>query len=152
MIQVQILPNLMGVCPLYCRLLLNMYINQKLRIRWETTDSSYFNVTSGVKQGGVISPILFCIYMDGLLDELSKSNVGCHIGGVFAGVFGYADDLKLLTPSVHALKILANICEKYAAKYDITFNRKKSQLIIYKCKRTRLQTLVFLSIMLKFPG
>ncbi len=51
------------------------------------------------------------------------------------GVFGYADDLKLLTPSVHALKILANICEKYAAKYDIIFNRKKSQLIIYKCKR-----------------
>ncbi len=51
--------------------------------------------------------------------------------------FGYADDLKLLTPSVHALRILANICEKYAAKYDITFNGKKSQLIIYKCKRAR---------------
>ncbi len=105
-----------NICPLYCRLLLNMYINQKLRIRWETTDSSYFNVTNGVKQGEVISPILFCIYMDGLLNELSKSNVGCHIGGEFAGGFGYADNLKLLTPSVHALRILANICEKYAAK------------------------------------
>ncbi len=96
-----------------------MYINQKLRIRWETTDSSYFNVTNGVKHGGVISPILFCIYMDGLLNELSKSNVGCYIGGAFAGGFGYADDLKLLTPSVHALRILANICEKYAAKYEV---------------------------------
>ncbi len=86
-----------NVCPLYCRLLLIMYINQKLRIRWETTNSSYLNVTNGVKQA-----ILFCIYMDGLLNELSKSNVGCHIGGVFASGFGYADDLKLLTPSVHA--------------------------------------------------
>ncbi len=54
--------------------------------------------------------------MDGLLNELSKRNVGCHIGGVFAGGFGYAEDLKLLTPSVHILRILANICEKYAAK------------------------------------
>ncbi len=72
--------------------------------------------------------------MDGLLNELSKSNVGCHIGGVFAGGFSYADDLKLLTPGVHALRILANIYEKYAAKYDITFNGKKSPLIIYKCK------------------
>ncbi len=44
-----------------------MYINQKLGIRWQTTNSSYFNVTNGVKQGGVISPILFCMYMDGLL-------------------------------------------------------------------------------------
>ncbi len=40
--------------------------------------------------------------MDGLFNEFSKSN----IGGVFAGGFGYADDLKFLTPSVHALRIL----------------------------------------------
>ncbi len=61
---------------------------------------------------GVISPILLCLYMDGLLNALSKSNVGCHIGGVFAGQCG--DDLKLLTPSVHAIRILTNICEMYA--------------------------------------
>ncbi len=72
--------------------------------------------------------------MDCLLNELSKINVGCHIGGVFVGGFGYANDLKLLTPSVHALRILANFCEKYATKYDTNFNGKKSQLIIYKCK------------------
>ncbi len=73
--------------------------------------------------------------MDGLLNELSKINVGCHIGGVFTGGSGYADDFKFLTPSVHVLRILANICEKYATQYDITFNGKKIQLIIYKCKR-----------------
>ncbi len=64
--------------------------------------------------------------MDGLLNELRKSCVGCHIGRVFADGFVYVDNLKLLNPSVHALRILANICEKYAAKYDITFNGKKS--------------------------
>ncbi len=42
------------VCPHYCRLLLSMYVNQKLRIRWETTNWSYFNVSNG-------------IYMDSLL-------------------------------------------------------------------------------------
>ncbi len=36
-----------NVCPLYCRLFFNMYINQKLRIRWETTDSSYNKVKQG---------------------------------------------------------------------------------------------------------
>ncbi len=45
------------LCPLYCRLLLNMYINQKLRVRWESTHSPYFNVSNGFKQGVVISPI-----------------------------------------------------------------------------------------------
>ncbi len=117
-----------NICPLYCRLFLN-------RIRWETNVSSYFNVANHVKQRGIISPNLFSIYMDDLLNESSKRNVGCHIGGVFADVFGCANDPKLLTPSVYTLRILANICERYAAKYDITFNGKKKQLIIYKCKQ-----------------
>ncbi len=39
------------VCPLYCRLILNMYLNQKLRVRWDSTHSQYCNVSNGVKQG-----------------------------------------------------------------------------------------------------
>ncbi len=93
------------VCPLYCRLLCNIYLNQKLRGRWDSIHSQYFNVSNGVKQGGVISPILFCIYMDGLLNELANSGVGCYMSGVFAGATGHADDLKLLTPIVKALKL-----------------------------------------------
>ncbi len=53
-----------------------------------------------MKQGGVISLILFCVYIDDLLNELANSGLTCHIGDVFAGPFGYADDLKLLTPSI----------------------------------------------------
>ncbi len=64
------------VCLLYCRLLLNMYLNlKKHRVRWDSTHSQYLNVSNGVKQGGVISPILFCIYMDSLLNELANSGV-----------------------------------------------------------------------------
>ncbi len=43
--------------------------NQKLRVRWESTHSPYFNFYNSVTQGGIISLILFCIYMDGLLCE-----------------------------------------------------------------------------------
>ncbi len=121
------------ICPLYCRLLLNMCINQKLRVRWESVHTTYFNVSISIKQGGVISPILFCIYIDGISNDLENSGVGCYMGGVFAGTTGYADGLKLLTPSVNALNMLVDICNKYPAKYDVTFNAKKIVLIIYKC-------------------
>lgn len=121
-----------GFCPMYSRLLINMYTNQKLRVRWNGTISECFSATNGVKQGGVISPILFCVYMDGLLTKLANSKYGCYMGGVFAGAFGYADDLKLLAPSVFALHKMAQICESYAQKFDILFNAKKSQVIIYK--------------------
>ncbi len=70
--------------------------------------------------------------MDGLLTELANSGYGCYMGGGFAGAFSYVDDLKHLTPSVYALHQMAHICENYAKRYDITFNAKKSQVIIYK--------------------
>ncbi len=52
---------------------------------------------------------------------------------VFAGAFGYADDLKLLTNNIRAMSKMVKICEQYAARYDVMFNAKKSQVIIYSC-------------------
>ena len=116
-----------------CRLLLNTYISQKVRVKWENELSCYFNVRNGVKQGGVISPVLFCVYIDGLLEELKKTDVGCYMGSVFAGAFAYADDLTLLAPTVHALKIIASVCEQYARDFHVLFNsNKKSKLIVFK--------------------
>ena len=108
-----------------------MYTNQKLRVKWANAYSSEFSVSNGVKQGGVISPLLFCVYMDGLITELLSSNVGCFMGSVYAGIFLFADDIKLLAPSVQALNIMSNICLNYAARFDVIFN-DKSQLIIFK--------------------
>ncbi len=68
--------------------------------------------------------------MDGLLYELANSGIGCYMDVVFIGASGYADDLKLLTPSIKALKILARICEQYSDKFHVLFNGKKSLLII----------------------
>ena len=53
---------------------------------------------NGVRQGGVLSPFSFAVYLDRLLVELSKSGVGCHWGSSFAGAFSYADDVELLAP------------------------------------------------------
>ena len=44
-----------------------------------------FTGLNGVKQGGVLSPILFCLYMNVLLDRLSKSGVGCFVGNHSSG-------------------------------------------------------------------
>ena len=51
------------MCAYAVRLLLNMYINQTLAVRWLSNISDTFNCSNGVKQGGVLSPVLFCIYI-----------------------------------------------------------------------------------------
>ena len=40
------------------------YIHQKMCIRWDNAISSSFTVSNGVKQGGIMSPIFFNVYMD----------------------------------------------------------------------------------------
>ena len=40
----------------------------------------------------------------------------------FVGALAYADDIVLLAPSPSAMRILLQICDSYAAKYDINFN------------------------------
>ena len=49
-----------------------------MAVRWNNEYSDSFGVSNGVKQGGVLSPILFCIYIDNLLMSLKKNDIGCH--------------------------------------------------------------------------
>ena len=49
------------------------------------TLSEYFGVTNGVHQGGILSPLLFNVYVDELLNKLQNSGFGCRIGHLYAG-------------------------------------------------------------------
>ena len=60
--------------------------------------SLYFNVYYGVKQGGVISPILFEVYRDKLMLRLKATGVRCHIGKCFLAALGYLNNMTLLSP------------------------------------------------------
>ena len=117
-----------NVCPRIINVLYYMYTNQTCYVKWNNECSSSFSVSNGVKQGGVISPLLFSVYIDNLFNELKELGLGCYVGTTYAGAFGYADDIALISPSIYSLKKMIRICESYAAKYHITFNPSKSKL------------------------
>ena len=123
-----------NMCPVVIRILLFMYLNQSLTVKWNGCYSSRFKVSNGVKQGGVTSPLLFCIYIDDLLNNLSKNGIGCHMGTNFCGALCYADDIILLSPNVQGLKDMLKECEMYACCHNIKFNVQKSQIIVFPCK------------------
>ena len=112
------------------RVLINFYTGNYVRVRWCGVVSEYFLAINGVKQGGVLSPVLFCLYIDGLLTALSKAGVGCFIGENFVGALAYADDIVLLAPSASALRTMLSVCDNYAADYSILFNASKSKCLV----------------------
>ena len=98
-----------GMCPLTVRLLLQMYLNQTLQVKWDDIISRQFNVTNGVRQGGVLSPLLFSVYIDDLMNALESHGMGCCIGQKFCGAAGYADDIILLCPTSSGLREMIDI-------------------------------------------
>lgn len=129
------------VRPLTARFLLQSYVMQRLCVKWSSSVTESFSVTNGVKQGGVLSPLLFAIYMDELLTRIKAAGVGCRIGNTFTGALAYADDLLLLAPTRHALQHMLSICERFSADANVKFNPEKSSLLIFGEQPTAAFTL-----------
>ena len=111
------------------RFLWSWYQSQRMCVRWNSSLSNTFSVSNGVRQGGVLSPILFTVYIDELLSQLKASGIGCHWNHHYVGAVCYADDLTLLAPSVSALRLMLEHCSRFAISVGLKFNAAKTQLI-----------------------
>ena len=82
--------------------------------------------TEWIKQGGVLSPLLFAVYIDELLRKLQHSGYGCTIGHIYPGAFGYADDISLASPTIYGLKqMYIPSVGNMLRSFDIWFNPAK---------------------------
>jgi len=79
-------------------------------VKWNCSLSFVFKVFFGVRQGSVLSPLLFAVHI-GDIGKLSNAMVNAH-------VILYADDILLITPSVPALQSLLLACEKELEIHD----------------------------------
>ena len=75
-----------------------------MQIKWGKHFSLLFHVSNGVRQGGVLSPYLFPVYLDDLSNELNNIKAGCYIGEVLLNHLMFADDICVLCPSVRGLQ------------------------------------------------
>lgn len=111
------------------------YSSQINRVRWAGVESDDFKLQCGVRQGGLTSPVLFNLYVDGLIEELSGTRVGCHITGTCFNNISYADDMAVLGPSVDSVRQLINICERYVERHGLRYNAMKSEVMIFKARK-----------------
>ena len=115
-----------NLSPVVVRILLTWYMDQIAGVLWSGSFSYKLSISNGVRQGGVLSPILFTVYIDDLLLELEKQGVSCFWKHHFAGALCYADDVALIAPSASALRLMLRACTQFASTHSLIFNASKT--------------------------
>ena len=99
-----------GLPAIVVRTLIYMYEEQKGHVKLAGRKSASFWISNGTRQGSVLSPALWCVYLDDLIKKLRHLKLGAHVGGVWMGATGYADDLLLLAPVRSVLAEMVRVC------------------------------------------
>ncbi len=112
-----------------------MYLHGGTQVRWDSTTSHSFNVTNGVKQGSVISPLFFTLYVDELIDKVEDSGYGRKIRNKYYDILIYADNVFLLSPSAYGLQKMLTMCSSFANQNGLHFNMKNTWFIMFHHKQ-----------------
>ena len=98
----------------------------KTCVRWGNAYSEFSQLKCGVRQGGVLSPYLFAVFIDDVVKTVHTCQYGCHFGLLRFNIILYADDILLISPSVSGLQQLILTVEKYLVQFEMSLNVKKS--------------------------
>jgi len=115
------------------RIIVFWYTEQCINVQWGNQFSTSFNISNGVRQGGILSPLCFNVYMDDLSLLLNMSHTGCNFNNIFINHLSYADDMCIIAPSARSLQTLLDICQNYSMSHNITYNTAKSVCMYVKC-------------------
>lgn len=117
-----------GLGDIFIKFIERMYNNTYLKMRIGNLLGQSFKYERGVRQGCPISPLLFNIYYNSVLDHINPISVEGLTGGI-AGLM-FADDTVLLAESRMDLILKLDIIKQWMSKYQMEINPSKCGIIV----------------------
>ena len=108
-----------------------MYKGTESRLRINAQYSNWFNVSGGLKQWCILSPLLFNLLINDLAETLTQKQVS-EFQLKIMPVLKYADDLVLLAQLEDELQLLLNTLHKWCKTWQLEVNSTKSAVIHFR--------------------
>ena len=105
------------------------YLTPTSCVKHENSLSAPFPVGRGVKQGAVVSPSLFLVIMNPLLQRMRQLNIGGSLHGIFAGSAIHADDICCIAPSVDSVIAQSSVINSFTTDVGLKLNTSKLEII-----------------------
>jgi hypothetical protein len=103
------------------------------RVRLGDLFSEKFNIEMGVRQGCSMSPLLFSIFINDILDEIKQLKLGLNVPGIEKLLSGllYADDLIALVDHPEQLQPLLDCITRWANRWGMGVNASKCAIVCF---------------------
>src|SRR5437867_1832385 len=125
-----------GIPDLERRLIINLYWRQHAAVRWDGEVSREVGVERGVRQGCVISPMLFNLYSEFMIQEAMEGVEGIGFGGVNITNLRYADDAVLVAEKRRKMQQMIDRLNTICKAYGMEINVKKTKVMIMNGMKT----------------
>ena len=132
-----------GIPELERRLIISLYWNQEAVVRTEGENSRSFAIKRGVRQGCVISPVLFNLYSEFMIRDALEGLRGVQMGGENITNLRYADDAVLVADSRKKLQKMLNRLRDRCKVYGMAINVKKTKVMVIS-KESNVQCRIML--------
>ena len=94
--------------------------------------TEWFDVTSGLRQGCSLSPLLFNIFINDLALKIKACGKGVKIDGDTVGILLYADDIVLLADNEKELQDMLDILNNWCVSNNMSVNATKSNVMHFR--------------------
>ena len=122
----------LGVNGKMLRIIRDMYSKVKSFVKVNNLLSECFESKVGLKQGEVISPLLFALFVDDLELYLQGKSCGLNFGDIQILLLLFADDMVLLSDDPSDLQNSLNALCNYCNKWGLEVNAEKSKIVVFR--------------------
>ena len=120
-----------------------MYPKTRSSVKVNDDLSKWFETECGVRQGDVLSPTLFNIFINDLSTKLNSLRIGITLGDDRISHLLYADDLTLMAENENDLQTLINCVENWCNKWHMIVNHLKSKIVHFRKVRVSITDFSF---------